>query len=228
MAAPSTKKTRAEFPCFCFLYCLPRSVVGTGTKLVGTGGGFPVAGRLSVVAQHLQSHRGLADGQGSGGPWFLLEFVAAVAVAAVRVVGSSRGLGGRGGSHFWFVFGDSALVFLVDGAATYTRILENVLLFLVAAFAGGAALCLGCQNGHLAGWGHGYFGFLIWIKSLFVLSCVLIFAILFLLYFAVKGMIKWKSVGVGLQIPLVIMLIMSAWSVGFVREMVFPYKRLGD
>lgn len=59
-------------------------------------------------------------------------------------------------------------------------------------------------------------------KSFIALSFIVILVFLFLFYFALKGMIKWKSVGVGLQIPLVIVLIMSAWSVGFVREMMFP------
>jgi cellulose synthase/poly-beta-1,6-N-acetylglucosamine synthase-like glycosyltransferase len=67
---------------------------------------------------------------------------------------------------------------------------------------------------------------LVWSKSFLALSCILILAFLFLVYFSIKGMIKWKSVSVGMQIPIVIMLIMGAWSVGFVREMVFPYKRL--
>jgi cellulose synthase/poly-beta-1,6-N-acetylglucosamine synthase-like glycosyltransferase len=63
---------------------------------------------------------------------------------------------------------------------------------------------------------------LVWSKSFLVLTCIMIFAFLFLFYFAIKGMIKWKSVSVGIQVPLVIVLIMSAWSVGFVREMMFP------
>ncbi len=63
---------------------------------------------------------------------------------------------------------------------------------------------------------------LVWSKSFLVLSCIMIITFLFLFYFSIKGMIKWKSPAVGLQIPLVIMLIMTAWSVGFVREMIFP------
>lgn len=71
---------------------------------------------------------------------------------------------------------------------------------------------------------------LVWSKSFLVLSCIMIFAFLFLLYFAIKGMIKWKSPGVGMQIPFVIMLIMISWSFGFVRELIFPLslRRLGS
>ncbi len=66
--------------------------------------------------------------------------------------------------------------------------------------------------------------FLLWSKSFLVLSCIMVIAFLFLLYFSIKGMIKWKSPGVGLQVPLVIMLIMTAWSWGFLREWIFPIK----
>ena len=64
--------------------------------------------------------------------------------------------------------------------------------------------------------------FLVWHKNFLVLSGVLVLGFLFLFYFAMKGMIKWKSPGVGLQVPLVIMLIMIAWSYGFMRELIFP------
>jgi hypothetical protein len=59
-------------------------------------------------------------------------------------------------------------------------------------------------------------------NTLYLLSIILIAGILFLLYFAVIGMIKWKSISVGLQIPLIIILIMTAWSCGFLREWIFP------
>lgn len=68
---------------------------------------------------------------------------------------------------------------------------------------------------------------LIWSKSFLLLSCLMLFAFLFLFYFSIKGMIKWKSAGVGMQIPLVIMIIMIAWSFGFMRELIFPIRRLG-
>ncbi|MDQ3015333.1 MAG: glycosyltransferase [Bacteroidota bacterium] len=63
---------------------------------------------------------------------------------------------------------------------------------------------------------------LIWSKNFLLLSFMLLISILFLLYFSIKGMIKWKSPGVGLQVSLVIMLIMTAWSYGFLRELLFP------
>lgn len=65
---------------------------------------------------------------------------------------------------------------------------------------------------------------LLWSKSFLVLSCIMVIAFLFLLYFSIKGMIKWKSPGVGLQVPIVIMFIMTAWSCGFVREWIFPMR----
>ncbi|MBP7239493.1 MAG: glycosyltransferase [Saprospiraceae bacterium] len=68
---------------------------------------------------------------------------------------------------------------------------------------------------------------LVWSKSFFVLACIMMLAFLFLFYYSIKGMIKWKSPGVGLQIPLVIMIIMIAWSFGFMRELIFPIRRLG-
>ncbi|HEY3386362.1 MAG TPA: glycosyltransferase, partial [Saprospiraceae bacterium] len=63
---------------------------------------------------------------------------------------------------------------------------------------------------------------LVWSKSFLALSILLILAFLFLSYYAVKGMIKWKSIGVGLRVPVVIVLIMSGWSWGFVKEWMFP------
>ncbi|HZV68620.1 MAG TPA: glycosyltransferase [Saprospiraceae bacterium] len=63
---------------------------------------------------------------------------------------------------------------------------------------------------------------LLWSKSFLVLYCIMIIAILFFLYFSIKGMIRWKSPSVGLQVPLVIILIMTAWSCGFLREWMFP------
>ncbi|MEI6816812.1 MAG: glycosyltransferase [Bacteroidota bacterium] len=60
--------------------------------------------------------------------------------------------------------------------------------------------------------------------NLFALSMLALFGILFLSYFAIKGMSKWKSMGVGLNIPLVIIIIMTAWSFGFMRELFFPLK----
>ncbi len=68
---------------------------------------------------------------------------------------------------------------------------------------------------------------LVWSKSFLALACIMVLAFMFLLYFSIKGMIKWKSAGVGLQIPLVIMIIMIAWSFGFMRELIFPIRRLG-
>jgi len=65
---------------------------------------------------------------------------------------------------------------------------------------------------------------LIWSKSVLVLPILIGLAFLFLLYYAIKGMIKWKSVGVGVRVPFVIVLIMSAWSFGFLRELITPGK----
>lgn len=61
---------------------------------------------------------------------------------------------------------------------------------------------------------------LILTKNFLSLSCVIVLVFLFLLYFSIKGMIKWKSVSVGLKVPLVIMIIMGAWSVGFLKELI--------
>jgi cellulose synthase/poly-beta-1,6-N-acetylglucosamine synthase-like glycosyltransferase len=63
-------------------------------------------------------------------------------------------------------------------------------------------------------------------NAIFLLSIILIAGTLFLLYYAIKGMVKWKSISVGLQIPMIIMLIMSAWSCGFLRELFFPIRRV--
>ena len=60
----------------------------------------------------------------------------------------------------------------------------------------------------------------------FLLSIILFAGLLFLLYFSIKGMIRWKSLLVGLQVPLIIILIMTAWSCGFLRELLFPLKRV--
>ena len=65
---------------------------------------------------------------------------------------------------------------------------------------------------------------LVWSKNSFLWSLLLLSAISFLLYFAIKGGIKWRSVSVGLQVPIVIMIIMTAWSCGFVRELIFPIR----
>ena len=62
-------------------------------------------------------------------------------------------------------------------------------------------------------------------NNLFLLIAVLT-GLLFLLYFSIKGVIKWKSISVGLNIPLVIILIMTAWSWGFLHELLFPIKRV--
>jgi cellulose synthase/poly-beta-1,6-N-acetylglucosamine synthase-like glycosyltransferase len=61
---------------------------------------------------------------------------------------------------------------------------------------------------------------LIWSKSFLLLSFMILVALTFLLYFAIRGMIKWNSLVVGLQIPIVIILIMTAWSCGFIRELI--------
>ena len=65
---------------------------------------------------------------------------------------------------------------------------------------------------------------LVWSKNSFLWSLLLLSAISFLLYFAIKGGIKWSSGSVGLQVPIVIMIIMTAWSCGFVRELIFPIR----
>jgi hypothetical protein len=51
--------------------------------------------------------------------------------------------------------------------------------------------------------------------AMFLLSIILFAGLLFLLYFTIKGIIRWKSLLVGLQVPLIIILIMTAWSCGF-------------
>ncbi len=68
--------------------------------------------------------------------------------------------------------------------------------------------------------------FLILSKSFLVLTYLIMIAVLFLLYFSIKGMMKWKSIGVGLQVPLVILLIMTAWSYGFLHELISPVNPL--
>jgi cellulose synthase/poly-beta-1,6-N-acetylglucosamine synthase-like glycosyltransferase len=58
--------------------------------------------------------------------------------------------------------------------------------------------------------------------SMLLLSFSVLVGLLFLLFFSIKGMVKWKSISVGLQIPMIIILIMTAWSCGFLREWIFP------
>jgi GT2 family glycosyltransferase len=70
------------------------------------------------------------------------------------------------------------------------------------------------------------FLFLILTKNVLFILITLIAGLLFLLYFSIKGMVKWKSLSVGLQIPLIIILIMTAWSSGFLWELLFPLKRV--
>jgi cellulose synthase/poly-beta-1,6-N-acetylglucosamine synthase-like glycosyltransferase len=60
--------------------------------------------------------------------------------------------------------------------------------------------------------------------NIFYFSLAVLASVLFLLYFTVRGMLKWKSLGVGINIPLVIILIMTSWSCGFMRELLFPMK----
>lgn len=62
--------------------------------------------------------------------------------------------------------------------------------------------------------------------DLIYLSITLLLAFVFLVYFSFRGMLKWKSFGVGLNVPLVIVLIMSAWSMGFMRELIVPMKKV--
>jgi len=62
--------------------------------------------------------------------------------------------------------------------------------------------------------------------AMFLLSIILFAGWLFLLYFSIKGMVKWKSLSVGLQVPLIIILISTAWSCGFLRELLFPLNRV--
>ena len=64
---------------------------------------------------------------------------------------------------------------------------------------------------------------LLWNKSFLLLAFMLLISLLFLVYFSIKGMIKWKSLSVGLQVPLVIIVIMTAWSCGFLKEWIFPF-----
>jgi cellulose synthase/poly-beta-1,6-N-acetylglucosamine synthase-like glycosyltransferase len=66
------------------------------------------------------------------------------------------------------------------------------------------------------------FLFLILNKYFLFLSISILLGMLFLLYFSIKGMIKWKSLSVGIYIPIIIVLIMTAWSCGFIRELLFP------
>jgi cellulose synthase/poly-beta-1,6-N-acetylglucosamine synthase-like glycosyltransferase len=70
------------------------------------------------------------------------------------------------------------------------------------------------------------FLFLILNNKILFLVFSLLAGFLFLLYFSIKGMVKWKSLSVGLQIPLIILLIMTAWSGGFLRELFIPIRRV--
>lgn len=67
---------------------------------------------------------------------------------------------------------------------------------------------------------------LLWTQNYFVLTVSIIASLLFLLYYSIKGMFKWKSISVGLWVPFIIILIMEAWSFGFLRELIFPMKRV--
>ena len=67
---------------------------------------------------------------------------------------------------------------------------------------------------------------ILWKRSILILCLSILAGFLFLLYFSIKGMIKWKSISVGLWIPFVIILIMKAWSIGFLRELLFPLKKV--
>jgi len=68
--------------------------------------------------------------------------------------------------------------------------------------------------------------FFIWNGSFLLFSIAILADVLFLLYFSIKGMLKWKSLSVGLPIPLIILLITAAWSCGFLRELLFPLKKV--
>jgi len=59
-----------------------------------------------------------------------------------------------------------------------------------------------------------------------LLIATLILAFIFFGYFAIKAMIKWKSIAVGLWVPFIIILIMKAWSFGFLRELIFPMRKV--
>ncbi len=67
---------------------------------------------------------------------------------------------------------------------------------------------------------------LLYKYNIYYLSLFLTVILLCLLYFAIIGMLKWKSFWVGASIPFIILLIMAAWSCGFMRELVFPMKRV--
>ncbi|MFQ5454577.1 MAG: glycosyltransferase [Nitrospirota bacterium] len=51
-------------------------------------------------------------------------------------------------------------------------------------------------------------------------------ALIFMLFFSVLGILKWRSITVGFNIPFVILIIMTSWSCGFIRELLFPMKRV--
>ena len=71
-----------------------------------------------------------------------------------------------------------------------------------------------------------FFLFLILDKNFLFLSIITLAGLLFLLYFLIKGMMKWKSLAFGINIPLIIIIIMTAWSCGFLRELILPMKRV--
>ena len=62
--------------------------------------------------------------------------------------------------------------------------------------------------------------------NILVLYFSILAGVLFLLFYFLKGMVKWRSFGVGINIPLVISIIMTAWSCGFIRELLFPLYRV--
>lgn len=67
-------------------------------------------------------------------------------------------------------------------------------------------------------------GFVIFIFSLSIFVSVLFLYILLLMLYAGVTLIKTGSIKVSLYVPVVISIILCSWSVGFIRELIFPLK----
>ena len=68
--------------------------------------------------------------------------------------------------------------------------------------------------------------FHLWKGSFSILMITVLIGLIFLFYFSIKAMIKWKSVSVGGYVPFIIILIMTGWSFGFMHEFLFPIKHV--
>ncbi len=75
----------------------------------------------------------------------------------------------------------------------------------------------------LVGLGMPFSLFLLAVSPLLFMALFFIYLIL-LIYFGVFALVKTKSVNISAYVPLVISIMFCAWSLGFMRELIFPYK----